>query len=111
MCSYSIYSPLVYKKPLILVKTEQVLVLTADGRSLIGSLLSCDQVTNLVLQNTIERVIRPQDDLEDSEVIPHGLYLVRGENVVVCGLVDEEMHASIDWTKVRGSVIGGIKHQ
>ena len=87
------------------------MVLTADGRSLVGLLLSCDQVTNLVLQNTIERVIRPREDPEDSEVIPHGLYLVRGENVVVCGLVDEELDTSIDWTKVRGAVIGGIKHQ
>ena len=88
-----------------------MLVLTADGRSLTGSLLSCDQLTNLVLQNTIERVIRPQDDPEDSEEIAHGLYLIRGENVVVCGLVNEELDASIDWTKVRGHVVGGIKHQ
>ena len=28
----------------------------------------------------------------------------------VCGLVDEELDASIDWAQVRGSVIGGIKH-
>ena len=88
-----------------------MLVLTADGRSLTGSLLSCDQLTNLVLQDTIEHVIRPHDDAEESEEIAHGLYLIRGENVVVCGLVNEELDASIDWTKVRGKVVGGIKHQ
>ena len=91
--------------------TERVLVLTADGRSLTGTLLSCDQLTNLVLQSTIERVIRPRDDPEDSEEVAHGLYLIRGENVAVCGLVDEELDASIDWAKVRGHVIGGVKHQ
>lgn len=90
---------------------EKILVLTADGRSLTGDLLSCDQLTNLVLQNTVERVIRPHDDPENSEEVAHGLYLIRGENVVVCGLVNEELDASIDWSKVRGKVIGGIKHQ
>ena len=90
---------------------EKVLVLTADGRTLTGTLLSCDQLTNVVLQDTIERVIRPQDDPENSEEVPHGLYLIRGENVAICGLLDEELEASIDWVKVRGNVVGGVKHQ
>ena len=68
--------------------------------------MSCDQVTNLVLSDTIERIIREQGDDEPSSEQPHGLYLVRGDNVVVCGLVDEELDASIDWSKVRGDVIG-----
>lgn len=89
---------------------KKVLVLTADGRSLTGTLLSCDQLTNLVLSQTIERVIRPHDDPEPSIEVPHGLYLIRGENVAVCGLMDEELDASIDWVQVRGNVIGGVKH-
>lgn len=90
---------------------ERILVLTGDGRTLTGILLSCDQLTNLVLQNTIERVIRPPDDPEESEEVPHGLYLIRGENVAICGLVNEELDGTIDWAKVRGSIIGGVKHQ
>ena len=89
---------------------EKVLILTADGRTLTGNLISCDQTTNLVLGQTIERMIRSPEDDEPSAEINHGLYLIRGENVVVCGLVDEELDASIDWTRVRGSGIGGIKH-
>ncbi|KAF6221129.1 hypothetical protein HO133_002810 [Letharia lupina] len=89
---------------------QKVLVVTADGRTLTGTLLSCDQLTNLVLQNTIERVIRPHEDPEDSEEVPHGLYLIRGENVAICGLLDEQMDGEIDWAKVKGSVIGGVKH-
>jgi len=38
------------------------------------------------------------------------LYLVRGDNVVMCGLVDEELDKSIDWTKVKGQPIGSTKH-
>lgn len=67
-------------------------------------------MTNLVLKETVERVIRPADDDEASSETSHGLYMIRGDNVVVCGLVDEEMDASIDWTKVRGDVIGSTKH-
>ena len=64
----------------------------------------------MVLSQTVERVIRPADDEEPSREESQGLYLVRGENVVVCGLVDEELDGQIDWAKVRGNVIGGIKH-
>ena len=90
--------------------TGKVLVITADGRTLTGTLLSCDQLTNLVLQNTIERVIRPHDDHDDSEEVSHGLYLIRGENVAICGLLDEQMDGEIDWARVKGNVIGGVKH-
>ena len=55
--------------------------------------------------------MRPHDDPEDSEEVAHGLYLIRGENVALCGLMNEELDASIDWAKVRGAVIGGVKHQ
>ena len=89
---------------------EKVLILTADGRTLMGTLLSCDQLCNLVLNHTIERIIRPPDDEEASSEVSHGLYLIRGENVCICGLVDEELDESIDWVQVRGSVIGGVKH-
>jgi U6 snRNA-associated Sm-like protein LSm8 len=89
---------------------EKVLIITVDGRTLTGTLISCDQVTNLVLADTIERIIREQGDDEPSTEQPHGLYLVRGDNVVVCGLVDEELDASIDWSKVRGDLIGSTKH-
>lgn len=67
-------------------------------------------MTNLVLSETTERIIRPPEDPEPSTEVPHGLYLIRGDNVAVVGLVDEEMDDSIDWLKVRGAVIGGVKH-
>ncbi|EON61060.1 hypothetical protein W97_00271 [Coniosporium apollinis CBS 100218] len=89
---------------------KKVLVITADGRTLTGNLLSCDQLTNIVLSDTIERVIRPVDDPEPSSEASHGLYLIRGDNVVCCGLVDEELDASINWREVRGDVLGGTKH-
>jgi U6 snRNA-associated Sm-like protein LSm8 len=87
-----------------------VCIITTEGRTLVGNLISYDNTTNLVLSETIERIIRPVEDPEPSSQVEHGLYLIRGDNVVVCGLVDEELDASINWTKVRGEVIGGTKH-
>lgn len=84
--------------------------MTADSRILVGKLISCDQATNLVMSNTIERVIRTPDDPEPSAEVPLGLYIIRGDNVCTVGLVDEEMDDSIKWQEVKGSTIGGIKH-
>ena len=41
---------------------EKVAIITVDGRTLTGTLVSCDQVTNIVLKDTVERIVRPQDD-------------------------------------------------
>ncbi|CAK7267175.1 U4/U6-U5 snRNP complex subunit LSM8 [Sporothrix epigloea] len=89
---------------------KKVLVLTVDSRILVGKLVSIDNSTNLVLVGTVERVINTPDDDEPSAEVPLGLYLVRGDNVCSIGLVDEQLDASIDWTKVRGQVIGTTKH-
>lgn len=58
----------------------------------------------------MERVIKTVEDGEPSEEVPHGLYIVRGENVCVVGLVDEALDASINWTEVKGAAIGTTKH-
>lgn len=63
-----------------------------------------------VLKNTVERVIRSPDDGEPSAEVPLGLYIVRGENVCLVGLVDEALDASINWTEVKGAAIGTTKH-
>lgn len=35
-----------------------------------------------------------------TETIDLGLYLLRGESIVLCGLVDEEIDSQVDWEKV-----------
>ncbi|CAJ2512986.1 Uu.00g011050.m01.CDS01 [Anthostomella pinea] len=89
---------------------KKVLIMTADSRTLVGNLLSCDQQTNLVLGKATERVIRTPDDDEPSTEVPLGLYLVRGDNVCVVGLVDESLDESINWQEVKGLAIGGTKY-
>lgn len=55
-------------------------------------------------------MIRTPDDDEESAEVPLGVYIVRGDNVCVVGLVDEALDESINWALVKGSAIGGIKH-
>lgn len=57
------------------------MVLLRDGRTLIGFLRSVDQFANLVLHQTIER-IHVGKEYGD---IPRGVFIVRGENVVLLG--------------------------
>ena len=63
-----------------------------------------------VLQNTRERIIHPADDEEPTTEVSHGLYIVRGDNVAVVGLVDEELDESINWSEVRGEIIERVRH-
>ncbi|PVI03189.1 Sm-like ribonucleo protein [Periconia macrospinosa] len=89
---------------------KKVSVLTQDGRSMVGTLLSCDGSMNMVLANAVERIIRPRDEDVPSEEVPLGLYVVRGDSVAVCGRVNEEIDSKINWAEVRGEVLGGTKH-
>lgn len=63
---------------------KKLLVVLRDGRTLIGILRSIDQFANLVLHRTIER-IHVGKKFGD---IPRGIFVVRGENVVLLGEVD-----------------------
>lgn len=62
---------------------KRVLVLLRDGRSLFGILRSIDQFANLVLHLTVERIYIGNEYGE----IDRGVFLIRGENVVLCGEV------------------------
>lgn len=66
--------------------TEKLMVLLRDGRTLIGYLRSVDQFANLVLHKTIER-IHVGKEYGD---IQRGIFIIRGENVVLLGEIDRE---------------------
>lgn len=73
--------PILYVTEFVLL--EKLMVLLRDGRTLIGYLRSIDQFANLVLHMTIER-IHVGNQYGD---IPRGVFIVRGENVVLLGEV------------------------
>ncbi|KAL9690066.1 hypothetical protein QQ045_010459 [Rhodiola kirilowii] len=65
---------------------KKLLVLLRDGRKLMGLLRSFDQFANAVIDGACERVI--VGDLYCD--IPLGMYVIRGENVVLIGELDLE---------------------
>ncbi|EWY86224.1 hypothetical protein FOQG_05348 [Fusarium oxysporum f. sp. raphani 54005] len=74
---------------------EKLMVALRDGRKLIGVLRSWDQFANLVLQSTVERIFAPSPESAGSDRptglyadINHGIFLVRGENVLLLGEID-----------------------
>ncbi|KAJ7376979.1 SM-like, degradation of cytoplasmic mRNAs and positively regulates transcription initiation [Desmophyllum pertusum] len=75
---------------------KRLMVVLRDGRTLIGYLRSIDQFANLLLQDTIER-IHVGGKYGD---IPRGIFLVRGENMVLVGEIDEEKEAKCELEEV-----------
>ncbi|GAA6054935.1 hypothetical protein JCM3770_004059 [Rhodotorula araucariae] len=71
---------------LIELVDKKVLVHLRDDRKLIGVLRSYDQYANLVLTQTIERLYDPAGKAYAQT--DRGVFLVRGENVVLLGEVD-----------------------
>jgi U6 snRNA-associated Sm-like protein LSm1 len=81
-----------------------ILIVLRDGRNLIGVLRSFDQYMNLVLEETAERVIfegKWKQYLTRSKYfnyiikdkycdVPLGLFLVRGDSIVLLGEIDKD---------------------
>ncbi|KAF8626543.1 hypothetical protein AX15_004845 [Amanita polypyramis BW_CC] len=63
---------------------RKMLVVLRDGRKLHGVLRSYDQFANLVLEDTYERIYHGNTFAQDWR----GLFLIRGENVVLLGEID-----------------------
>jgi len=91
---------------------RRCLVILRDGRHLVGILRTFDQFTNLVLQEASERRIlvvpkelSESDAADDSGSLPTicyqtdiqlGLFIVRGDNVVLLGEVDDDEQRNED---------------
>ncbi|KAL2360990.1 hypothetical protein RJZ56_006113 [Blastomyces dermatitidis] len=65
------------------MEIEKLVLVLRDGRKLIGVLRSWDQFANLVLQGTVERLYAGNLFAD----IQRGIYLIRGENVLLLGEV------------------------
>jgi len=60
--------------------TKPVTVLTCDGRLIFGTLQGYDQLQNLILKHSYEKVYSMESPVEKVEL---GLFVVRGDNVAV----------------------------
>jgi len=71
-------------------------VVLRDGRKLHGVLRSYDQFANLVLEDTVERIYHGNAFAEHW----HGLFLIRGENVVLLGEIDLDQEDDVQLRQV-----------
>ncbi|KAI8879443.1 n-alpha-acetyltransferase 38, NatC auxiliary subunit-like protein [Backusella circina FSU 941] len=76
---------------------HSVLVITIDGRVLVGELKGTDQAANIILLNCQERVFSSMG----TEVVPLGVYVLRGDTICSVGEIDEEKEKEIDITEVK----------
>lgn len=70
---------------------KMVLVCLRDGRNFLGWLRSFDQYANLTLDNTVERLTI--DNMYADVGI--GIFVIRGENVMMLGEVDTNKESEI----------------
>ncbi|TFK69507.1 Sm-like ribonucleo protein [Pluteus cervinus] len=78
-----------------------------DGRVIIGTMAGYDQKSNVVLSDSKERVYSMEEGVEE---IPLGLYLVKGDMIVLIGEVDEAIDQSVDLTNIRAEPIPAIRY-
>ncbi|CDY54443.1 BnaC02g45590D [Brassica napus] len=110
-------------------------VITNDGRNIVGVLKGFDQATNIILDESHERVFSTKCHLFNrilrnvSQIFIHnillwfslsecegvqqlvlGLYIIRGDNIGVIGELDEELDASLDFSKLRAHPLKPVVH-
>ena len=68
-------------------KAKSVTVLTCDGRLIFGTLQGYDQLQNLILKHSYEKVYSMESPMEKVDL---GLFVVRGDNVAVISHCDDD---------------------
>ncbi len=84
-----------------------VSIITADGRNFVGTLKGFDQTINIILDESHERVFSTTTGMEQ---IILGLHIIRGDNIAVIGLIDQELENKIDFSAVRGEALNPVVH-
>ncbi|XP_057846724.1 sm-like protein LSM8 isoform X2 [Cryptomeria japonica] len=85
---------------------QAISVITNDGRNIVGILRGFDQATNLILDESHERVYSTTAGVEQLVL---GLYIIRGDNIVV-GELDEELDSNLDLSKLRAHPLKPVAH-
>ncbi|KAH9919867.1 uncharacterized protein B0H18DRAFT_981749 [Fomitopsis serialis] len=86
---------------------HRVLLILQDGRAIVGVMAGYDQKSNVVLSDSKERVYSMDDGVEE---IPLGLYLVKGDQIVLIGELDEALEQSVDLSTIRAEPLPPIRY-
>ncbi|KAG2128735.1 hypothetical protein DEU56DRAFT_818815 [Suillus clintonianus] len=86
---------------------RRVLLVLQDGRAIVGVLAGYDQKSNVVLSDSKERIYSIDEGVEEVEL---GLYLVKGDMIVLIGEIDEAMDQAVDLASIRAEPILPIRY-
>ncbi|RLV91735.1 U6 snRNA-associated Sm-like protein LSm8 [Spathaspora sp. JA1] len=89
---------------------KKVHVITSDARFFEGVLQGYDKTTNIILENCIERILSSEEEDEENQEIPLGLYIIRGGEVVCVGEIDPTIYSTIDWQTLKSSPLKTTKN-
>ncbi|CAA0813419.1 Sm-like protein LSM8 [Striga hermonthica] len=86
---------------------QTISIITNDGRNIVGVLKGFDQATNIILDESHERVYSTKEGVQQLVL---GLYIIRGDNISIVGELDEELDASLDLSKLRAHPLKPVIH-
>ncbi|KAH7919044.1 LSM-domain-containing protein [Leucogyrophana mollusca] len=86
---------------------RRVLLILQDGRAIAGVLVGFDQKSNVVLSDSTERVYSMEEGVEE---IPLGLYLVKGDMIVLIGEIDDAVDQAVDLSTIRAEPLPAIRY-
>ncbi|KDN52928.1 hypothetical protein K437DRAFT_132640 [Tilletiaria anomala UBC 951] len=92
---------------LVAYTEKQVLLITQDGRVIVGQLRGFDTAGSIILSQCIERIYSAEDGVEE---LPLGLYIVRGDAIALIGEMDVEKDKAIDHSSVRAEPLPEVRH-
>lgn len=86
---------------------QTVSIITSDGKVLVGTLKGLDNGTNVILDDSHERVFSTDQGVEKHHL---GLLVIRGENVAVIGMVDRDADHQIDLSACKVKPLKPVVH-
>jgi U6 snRNA-associated Sm-like protein LSm8 len=83
-----------------------VSVITTEGKVYIGVLKSFDQSMNIILNNCCEKIYSLDEGISFQKI---GLYMIRGDMVMIVSEVDENLEKQIDPKEIKAEPLKELK--
>ncbi|CAD6890890.1 unnamed protein product [Tilletia controversa] len=88
--------------------THKVLMITQDGRVIVGRLEGFDNQGSIILSECVERIFSADEGVVEE---PLGLYILRGDSIALVGELDAEKDAAVEWNSVQADPMPETRHR
>lgn len=85
-----------------------MLLVTQDGRVIVGLLCGYDSNGTIILANSVERLFSEDAPVEE---VPLGVYIVRGDSIALLGPLDIEKDRLIPLASLVAAPIPAVRHR